>query len=211
MRSRATSAGRSARLKPRKVPRQSRSKATWDAIVSAAAQVFAREGFEDGAVARIAAVAGVSIGSLYQYFPTKDALIQAVRERASVDIIADLEPALLRLAGEPIRGGAVKLAGLLIDAHSRYADLMRALVASPQPGEPDSSRAFMARLHTGVLFYLEAHRAELRPVDLELAATVLVAAVDGALRAVVIEPAGRRERAHVVDEIAALIVGYLAR
>jgi AcrR family transcriptional regulator len=196
-----------ARLKPRKVPRQARAKATCDAIVSAAAQVFAAHGFEDGVVARIAEVAGVSIGSLYQYFPTKDALIAAVRERASAEIIADLEPALVRLAGEPIRAGAVRLAALLIEAHGRHVDLIRALVASPQPGEPDSSREFMARLHTGVRFYLEAHRAELRAMDLDLATTVLIAAVDGALRAVVVAPGGGTTA--VADEIAALIVGYL--
>lgn len=59
---------------PRKQPQQRRSRATVDKILAAAAQVLAEEG--DGATTdRIAARAGVSIGSLYQYFPNKDALL----------------------------------------------------------------------------------------------------------------------------------------
>ncbi|WP_353957073.1 helix-turn-helix domain-containing protein [uncultured Ornithinimicrobium sp.] len=66
---------------PRKQPQQRRSRATVDKILAAAAQVLAEEG--DGATTdRIAARAGVSIGSLYQYFPNKGALMLELARRA---------------------------------------------------------------------------------------------------------------------------------
>jgi len=65
----------SKRLKPRKQPRQERAVETRDRILAAAARVFAEHGYAAGTTNRIAAVAGHSIGSLYQYFPNKDAIL----------------------------------------------------------------------------------------------------------------------------------------
>ena len=68
-------------LKPRKRPSQARSKATVEAILVAAAQVFRRQGYAGATTDRIAERAGVSVGSLYQYFPNKDAILVALTER----------------------------------------------------------------------------------------------------------------------------------
>ena len=67
--------------KPRKTPRQERAKETVRAILDAAAQVFQRHGYAAGTTDRIAERAGVSIGSLYQYFPNKDAILVALAQR----------------------------------------------------------------------------------------------------------------------------------
>ena len=73
------------RLNPRKQPVQRRSKATVDAILVAAAQVFEAHGYAAGTTNRIAERAGVSIGTLYQYFPSKEAIAAALLERHIVD------------------------------------------------------------------------------------------------------------------------------
>lgn len=65
---------------PRRRPRQSRSRETVDVVLEAAAQMFAREGLKT-TTNRIAGRAGVSIGSVYQYFPNKQALLYALAER----------------------------------------------------------------------------------------------------------------------------------
>ena len=68
-------------LKPRKLPRQGRSCATVEAILQAAAQVFSQYGYAEGTTDKVAARAGVSIGSLYQYFPNKDSLLVALARK----------------------------------------------------------------------------------------------------------------------------------
>ena len=67
-------------LEPRKLPVQQRSRATVEEILSAAAQVFEARGYAAGTTNRIAERAGVSIGTLYQYFPSKEAIAVALLE-----------------------------------------------------------------------------------------------------------------------------------
>lgn len=69
------------RFLPRKMPRQSRSKANFEAILDAAARVLVKEGYDRATTNRIADVAGVGIGTLYEYFPNKEAVFAALRRR----------------------------------------------------------------------------------------------------------------------------------
>lgn len=80
-------------LNARKTPRQRRSRETVAVIIEAAAQVFQREGYAATSTNKIAERAGVSIGSLYQYFPDKDALLVTLAERelaAATQLVEDL-------------------------------------------------------------------------------------------------------------------------
>jgi AcrR family transcriptional regulator len=72
--------------KPRKTPRQKRSADTVAVIVEAAARILERDGFEGFNTNAIAEKAGVSIGSLYQYFPSKNALLSALIERETAPL-----------------------------------------------------------------------------------------------------------------------------
>jgi AcrR family transcriptional regulator len=86
------------RLTPRKLPKQARSEATVEAVLEAAAQVFERHGYAAGTTNRIAERAGVSIGTLYQYFPNKDAILVALVHRHIAEGTAALGPHLQRLS-----------------------------------------------------------------------------------------------------------------
>jgi AcrR family transcriptional regulator len=79
------------RLSPRKRPVQQRSRETVEAILEAARQVFAAHGYAGGTTNRIAQRAGVSIGSFYQYFPNKDAIVVALMERHMTETTAMYE------------------------------------------------------------------------------------------------------------------------
>jgi AcrR family transcriptional regulator len=81
-------------LAPRKQPKQQRSVATRDRIVEAAARVFAEHGYAAGTTNRIAAEAGLSVGSLYQYFPNKDAILVDLVRRHVADGAARLARAV---------------------------------------------------------------------------------------------------------------------
>lgn len=81
-------------VKPRKAPSQPRSEHTVAAILEAAAHILEDHGLERYTTNAIAAKAGVSIGSLYQYFPTKDAVTVALIEREMADLVEDATRAL---------------------------------------------------------------------------------------------------------------------
>src|SRR6187551_361893 len=68
-------------LKPRKRPLQTRSQATVDTVFQATIQVLLSEGSERLTTTRVAERAGVSVGTLYQYYPNKQALLHAVLQR----------------------------------------------------------------------------------------------------------------------------------
>lgn len=85
-------------LRPRKLPTQQRSRALVDAIVEAGARVLVDRGYDALTTADVAEVAGVSVGSLYQYFPHKEALVTAILERHADDEAAFLESRFAELA-----------------------------------------------------------------------------------------------------------------
>ena len=72
---------RRARTAPRRAPRQKRAEDTVEVLLRATELAITRHGFHASTTNRIAALAGVSIGTLYHYFPTKEALVQAVVHR----------------------------------------------------------------------------------------------------------------------------------
>jgi AcrR family transcriptional regulator len=80
-------------LAPRKTPTQRRSADTVDAIIEAAARILEQQGFEGYTTNAVAQRAGVSIGSLYQYFPGKDALTSALIERETAVLLANIDAA----------------------------------------------------------------------------------------------------------------------
>lgn len=111
---------------PRKSPRQARSRATVEALVEAAARVLSDEGWIGFTANKVAERAGFGVGSLYQYFPNKLALLEAVRERHLYDCLCAVE----RCAAE--QGGAQELArylaSSLIQAHKQNPRLHKTLI-----------------------------------------------------------------------------------
>jgi AcrR family transcriptional regulator len=81
-------------LSPRKSPRQARALATQDAIIEAAAHIIAKGGLAAFNTNAVAERAGVSIGSLYQYFPNKDALMVALIEQSQQQQLARVKGAV---------------------------------------------------------------------------------------------------------------------
>jgi AcrR family transcriptional regulator len=88
-------------LDPRKSPRQRRSQATVEVIVEGAARILEAEGPDGFNTIAIACAAGVSVGSLYQYFPGKQALIAELSRRNAEEVLAGLAEAA-RTQGSPV-------------------------------------------------------------------------------------------------------------
>src|ERR1041384_3846674 len=93
---------RQVRTTPRKRPRQDRSRATVDTILEATARVLVKRGFDGLTTNLVADAAGVSIGSLYQYFPNKAALVGALIEN-NVEHMTSLALSELTRVASPTR------------------------------------------------------------------------------------------------------------
>lgn len=110
----------------RKQPRQSRSRATVEAIIEAGARILSDEGWAGFTTNRVAELAGVSIGSLYQYFPDKLSLVDAIRHRHLDDSMMVMR--MVRADGVSPAEFAAQLVRAVVAAHSAYPGLHRVLL-----------------------------------------------------------------------------------
>ncbi len=117
----------------RKVPQQARSQETVDAIVSAAARVLAMVGWAGFTTNKVAAVAGVSIGSLYQYFPNKASLVLAIKRAHFADLQAAIETACHSADLVTIHDRVKRLVSGMIEAHTIDPALHRVLEEEVPP------------------------------------------------------------------------------
>jgi AcrR family transcriptional regulator len=178
-------------LKPRKRPSQARSKATVAAILVAAAQVFRRQGYAGATTDRIAERAGVSVGSLYQYFPNKDAILVALTERhvdAGFALVRELLAETLSDV-PPLEPLLRRFVVAMITLHEREPELHRVLFEeAPLPASLRRKlRKRENELATEVAALLEVH-PEVRMRDPRLTAYVLVQSVDALIHNFVLHP-----------------------
>jgi AcrR family transcriptional regulator len=198
---------------PRKTASQERSRLTVEALIEATTRILVKEGYDRASTNRIADAAGVSIGSLYQYFPSKEALVAAVIDRHTQGMMQVVRDALVKLAMQPIEEAARELVRVMIDAHRVNPELHRVLVEQvPRVGRLDNIQAIDREAYALVRAYLVAHRDELGVPDTDMAAFICVTTVEALTHAAVVH---RREvlseeRANAfVGEVTALVLRYL--
>ena len=201
---------RQVKTTPRKRPTQHRSKATVDTILTATARILIKLGFDGLTTNAVAEAAGVSIGSLYQYFPNKEALVAALIEDQLDIKNAQMIAELGRVARLPIGEACRAMIELTIRNYAAQPELKRVLLEQvPRIGR----MARIAELHQGthkmVTALLTARRDELAIRNPETAAFLLVAAIEAiAHRATLFEPARLRDPA-LIDEATAMVTRYL--
>jgi AcrR family transcriptional regulator len=201
---------RQVRTTPRKRPRQERSKATVDTILEATARVLKKQGFDGLSTNAVAAQAGVSIGSLYQYFPNKEALVAKLIDRHMEDMNAAIFAELTRVAVMPIAQAARAVVELTIRAHSVDPDLHRVLTEQvPRIGKLARLRELDEICHRMVAGLLAARKDELAIADPDLAAFILVSTIEAVIhRAALLYPARLRDP-RLVDETTLVVTRYL--
>ena len=198
--------------KPRKSASQQRSRATVDALVEATARILVKDGFEKTSTNRIAEVAGVSVGSLYQYFPSKEALVAAVIDRHNKDIMAIVRATLIEVADLPIEKAVRRLVTVAIEAHRINPKLHRVLAEQiPRAGKLDVE-AYSREVHSLVRAYLDSRRKEMRRIDLDVATFICVSVIEAVAHNMVLNQAETLPDKVVrtlVDETTRMVVGYL--
>jgi AcrR family transcriptional regulator len=199
--------------KPRKYAAQERSRVTVDALIEATARILVKDGFDKASTNRIAETAGVSVGSLYQYFPGKEALVAAVMERHSQELMRVVRATLVEAAELPMEQAVRRLVVAAVEAHRIDPRLHRVLAEQIPRAGVQGNGEILGR-ETYVLFrgYLEAHQDEFRKVDLELATFVCVTSIEALTHTAVLhhsESLSDEAFEALVDEAARLVVRYL--
>jgi AcrR family transcriptional regulator len=199
--------------KPRKQASQARSRATVDVLIEATARILVRDGFDKASTNRIAAEAGVSIGSLYQYFPSKEALVAAVIDRHHQELMQVARRALGQVAALPLEQAVRRLVTVAIEAHRVNPKLHRVLAEQiPRTGKLKNLEAFSRESYDLCRSYFEGHREEIRAVDLGLAAYVCVTSIEALTHTAVLhrpEILSDEGIGTLIDETTRLVVRFL--
>ena len=197
---------------PRKSASQERSRATVAALLDATARVLTREGYDRASTNRIAATAGVSVGSLYQYFPNKEALVAALVARHNREMLNLLREALKEVAALDLAAAIAKLVRAAVDAPRVDPALHRVFDEQvPRMGQLAKIEALQGETFRLVRSYLAERRNEISVRDLDSATSILVTTVEALTHQFVIHrpEAPARDRDRFIDEVTRLVVGYL--
>ncbi len=179
-------------------------------ILDAAQQVLVSYGYDGASTNRIADAAGISPGSLYQYFPNKDAIAAAVIDRYSDALSAHVAAAVAERLNEPAPDYVRSTIGALLDALDVHPEFLRAVMEhTPRLGTTSKLAAFEQRIGELTLAYLTLNRHQLRSdVAFGTASWVLVRMVEHlTVRYILDRPSISREE--FLDEITVLALNYL--
>ncbi len=198
------------RTKPRKRPLQARSVETVEAILTAAARILVKDGYDATTTNKIATKAGVSIGSLYQYFPSKESIVAALVERHRTEMHRVIAARLGQHQGHSIRENVRALLEVVVEVKRLDPKLHRVFVEQvPRIGELPAIFDVNQQLAVAITAVLESRPEKLRPKNLDLASYVLVNTVLAVTHAVLVERPENLEDGSLVEELTDLAVAYL--
>jgi len=174
-------------------------------IIRATAQVLSRDGVDHLTTNRVAERAGVSVGSLYQYFPDKDALIAEVRRRYEETFRQRMLTLTGELDGLPLTDAIARVVRALIDIHAENPRLHNAVSAA---GIDDRERRL---LHQLAAAWLEARRDEVRRPNRSLAAATALDVAESLIHGVALRDPDRLADERFTEEVTDMLVRYLVR
>ena len=199
---------------PRKTPQQARSRVTIDAIFEAALQVLLLDGGRQLTTTRVAERAGVSVGTLYQYFQNKQVLLYAVLERHVDRIVETVEQTCQASHGRPLEVMARELAKAYVGA--KMTDIEEAQALYRLSEDLDGREVFKnaaTRMHAAVVAMLRTAQNACF-ADPETVAFVFLNSMTGPIKAILENraPAGtcyETLASQIADQMATMCGAYL--
>jgi AcrR family transcriptional regulator len=202
-------AARTVRANSRKKPQQERSIAMVATLLEAATRVFVKEGYAKATTNRIAKAAGVSVGSLYQYFPSKDAIAVELLRRYRDGLVELVGTRLGAATPETFTAGVRDLIGELLRAEGINPALHRVLIEQVlRTSARREMLGFEERLEAVLAEGMRAAKIEL--ADPDLSAFMIVRVVLSVVQSAVVDRP-KYKSAALADELTELVVGYVAR
>jgi AcrR family transcriptional regulator len=196
-------------LKPRKRPVQARSETTVAALFEASIQVLLVVGYRKFTTTRVAERAGVSVGTLYQYFPNRQALITAVIERYLGELTSAIDRNCAKLRGHTLEAIVQGLVDAVIAAKWRQIEVSRALHEPlADIGGAQLVRAAAMRTADSVAEILRSCAdGSFREVD--RLALLIVISSSSVLQVAIAEQATALDRETLRAHMCAMVLGYL--
>ncbi|WP_310481815.1 TetR/AcrR family transcriptional regulator [Chamaesiphon sp. VAR_48_metabat_403] len=195
---------------PRKLPKQDRSRVTVEAILEATTRILVEEGYDKANTNRIAERAGISIGSLYQYFPNKESLMTALMEQHAREMVELIETKLNCLFDSPLEIVIPEIVTVVVAAHAINPRLHQVLSEEIPRSErsPQMNRAD-ERIAQLLGAYLERWRDKISPQNINLTVFILSRTVDALCHAAVIEHPNFVSDSQFEREVSNLLLSYL--
>lgn len=195
---------------PRKAPKQGRAVHTVDSIIQATQQILSSEGYERASTNYIAEVAGVSIGSLYQYFPSKEAIVASLVEKTVVEAAERIREELLACMGLPLEESTPRLVKVILETRKENAFVFLRLPREiPRYRSVSGQLTTEKYLHTTIFSYYMQHREHLGIDDLETAIFVTEHLVIGSIDAYIDNNSPKIDEETLIDHLSAAVLRYL--
>jgi len=193
----------------RRQPKQRRARQTVDAVLDAVVRVLKREGFDAITTNRVAEVAGVSIGSVYQYFPNKRAIFVALHQRHIEEIDRIVETTLVEHAASSLDELIRAMVEAMVDAHATDPELYE-LLLTEVPHRAGGAQDFAVRLHGAFRLAISSGAPELKKRgDLDKVVFVVTHMVEALSHGAVLRRPPGLSLADAKAEIVRAVLAYL--
>jgi AcrR family transcriptional regulator len=198
-------------MNPRKMPKQERSRVTVEAILQATTHILTEKGYDQTNTNLIAELAGVSIGSLYQYFPNKESLMVAIMEQHSQEIAALVQSKLNHLFDDPPEIAIPELVKAVVAVHGINPRLHQVLSEEIPRSERLKMHQTDDRIAKLLQEYLKRWRDRLQPQNIEMTVFILSRTVESLCHSAVIEHPQLVSDSKFEQEVSDLMLSYLIK
>ncbi|MCL1489362.1 MAG: TetR/AcrR family transcriptional regulator [Pseudanabaena sp. Salubria-1] len=194
--------------KPRKLPKQERSQATVSAILIATTRILTEEGYDKFNTNRVAELAGVSVGSLYQYFPNKAALLYALGEHHANEMAQLAQHHLEDLGDRSILEVLQQIIKAVLAAYAVNPKLYR-ILHQQVPRSEEMQKLDDARIEQMLHAFLALHRDQLRPQNLDITVFIVSRTIKALLYDAIADRPNLLKNGELEQELMRMLSSYL--
>jgi AcrR family transcriptional regulator len=199
-------------LSRRKMPKQERARATAKAITQATQQLIIKKGYENVTTTRIAKAAGISAGSLYQYFPNKQAIIKTLIQETVNDAAAQIRNKLRDLMEVPLESALHQIIALLFQIYKENAFIfVQIFEYVPEIKEFTKNIKLDIYTYSTNLAFLEQHQDEITVTDFPTALPIIVRSTVQDIECFLTEKTTDMTEEQLVNELTQKAVNYLTK
>lgn len=193
----------------RRRPKQRRARETVEAVLDAVIRILKRDGYRAITTNRIAEVAGVSIGSVYQYFPDKASIFNALHQRHIDQIDRMVQTKLVEYASSPLADLMRAMIDAMIDAHVTDPELYE-LLLTEVPHKADGTKEFAVRLHGAFRLAISSRAHELKKRrDLDMVVFIVANMVEALSHGAVLRRPATLSLDDAKEEVVSAVLSYL--